>query len=460
MDRRTKGMPRFQNLRHFAQGISVISQWTGKESRALGRTFLTIVAGHGDSRLVKATRSIVDFMTRAHKSEVTDSDLAAMRRDLIDLEQSKGVFIDATKRNLLSDQHRFNDIPKFHSITHYPFLISQLGSPEGLSTEITERLHIDFVKKPWSTTNHVNATQQMIAYLENREAWALLRAYMHDKGLVLDPRFRSSSINEDDDEGDEDGEVIDAADGGQDDALWQPAPSVWIAKRPSLRSSVKGTYLIHKHHAKDLVRATTDYLHSIHPTRTAFLISHDTKFQVWRRCKLQHRRLPFDPALEPQTDQVRAFATSIDLEGRVLRTGNFDVVLFSPPVPNSGRGLHQFEAGRVRAIFALPRHLQSLSSEKLAYIERFTPFSARPSTSTSLYTTQHALQRGHRSAIVVPLSQLRMICHLAPRYHLLDQNLPVSSHTDLLSVHNTFYLNKYASSWLFSILDYWEKQHR
>ncbi|QRV91982.1 hypothetical protein RhiJN_20000 [Ceratobasidium sp. AG-Ba] len=439
MDRCTKGMPRFRGLRHFAKGISVISQWTGKESRALGRTFLTIVAGYNDSRLVTATRSIVDFMTRAHKPEVSESDLVAMRRDLIDLEQSKSVFVDATKRNLLTHQRRFNDIPKFHSLTHYPFLISQLGSPEGLSTEITERLHIDFVKKPWSTTNHVNPTQQMIAYLENREA--------------------SSSVNEDDDESDDDGEVVDAAGGGED-AVWQPAPSVWIAKRPSLRSSVKGTYLIHKHQAKDLVRATTDYLHSIHPTRTAFPISHDTTFQVWRRCKLLHRRLPFDPALEPQTDQVRAFTTSTDSEGRVLRAGNFDVVLFSPHVPNFWWGLHQFEAGRVRAIFALPRHLQSLSSEKLAYIERFTPFSARPSTSTSLYTTQHALQRGRRSAIVVPLSQLRMTCHLAPRYHLLNQDLPVSSSTDLLSLHNTFYLNKYASSWLFSVLDYWEKQCR
>ncbi|QRV77012.1 hypothetical protein RhiJN_05027 [Ceratobasidium sp. AG-Ba] len=341
MDRRTKGMPRFQNLRHFARGISVISQWTGKESRALGHTFLTIVAGYHDSRLVTATRSIVDFMTRAHKPEVTESDFTAMRRDLVNLEQSKGVFVDKAKRNLLSDQRRFNDIPKFHSLTHYPFLISQLGSPEGLSTEITERLHIDFVKKPWSATNHVNPTQQMIAYLENREAWALLRAYMHDNGLVLDPRFSSTSVDEGDDEDEaEDGELVEDADVGNDGGSWQPAPVVWIAKRPSLRASVKGSYLVRQHQAKDLVRATTDYLRSIHPTRTAFPISHNTKFQVWRRCKLRHLRLPFDPALKPQTDQVRAFVTSTDSEGRVLRNGNFDVVLYSPRVPNFQRGLH------------------------------------------------------------------------------------------------------------------------
>ncbi|QRV82764.1 hypothetical protein RhiJN_10779 [Ceratobasidium sp. AG-Ba] len=459
MNRRTKGMPRFQNLRHFAQGISVISQWTGKESRALGRTFLTIVAGYKDSRLVRATRSIVDFMTCAHKREVAQSDLVAMQNDLVELELSKGVFVNEEKSNLLADECRFNEIPKLHSLTHYPYLISQLGAPDGLSTEITERLHIDFVKKPWSTTNHVNPTQQMIAYLENREAWAFLRAYMHNQGLVLDPQFRDASEDDDNDGDNEEGDLVDAAGGGKDGVSWQPAPTVRIAKRPSLRSSVKGAYLIQTLQAKDLIRATTNYLRSVHPTRTAFPISHDTKFQVWRRCKLLHRRLPFDPTLDPQTDQVRAFTTSTDLEGQVLRAGHFDVVLFAPPVPDPRQqGLHQLEAGRIRAIFALhPRH-HSLSSEKLAYIERFTPFSARPSTSSLLYTTQHALQQGRRSAIVIPLSQLRMTCHLAPRYCLLNQNLPVSLSTDLLSVHNTFYLNKYASAWLFSLLDYWENK--
>ncbi|QRW13139.1 hypothetical protein RhiLY_12138 [Ceratobasidium sp. AG-Ba] len=459
MDRRTKGMPRFQNLRHFARGILVISQWTGKESKSLARTFLTIVAGYEDARLVKATRSIVDFMACAHKHEVAESDLAAMQRDLVALELSKGVFVNPGKRDLLRHERRFNKIPKLHSLTHYPYLISQLGAPEGLSTEITERLHIDFVKEPWLATNHVNPIQQMVGYLENREAWALLRAYMHDQRLVIDPRFKDT-VKEDDDEdaGVEEG-LADAADGGEDGVLWQPAPTVWMAKRPSLRASVKGTYLIQNHQARDFIRATTDYLRLLHPTRTAFPISHDTAFQVWRRCKLRHRRLPFDPVLDPQTDQVRAFTTSTDSEGRVLRAGHFDVVLFSPQTSNTRlQGLHKLEAGRVRVIFALPPRHQSLSSEKLAYIERFTPFSARPSALSSLYTTQHASQRGHRSAIVVPLSQLRMTCHLAPRYHLLDPNFPVSSTTDLLSAHNTFYLNKYASPWLFSVLDYWEKQ--
>ncbi|KAG9123782.1 hypothetical protein FRC07_013975 [Ceratobasidium sp. 392] len=305
MDRRVKGMLRFQKLQHFARGTSVISQWTGKEAKALGRTLLTVVAGDKNPKLVKAARK------------------------------------------LLPDEDRFNDIPKIHGLTHYPYLISKLGAPEGFSTEITERLHIDFVKKPWSTTNHINPTQQMIAYLQTQEAWSLLRAYMHDTGLVRDPRVKE--VPRVDDDGGEDNGPEDLVAGGREaDEAWEPAPEIAIAKRPSLGLSIKGAYLINKHHTTDLIPATIDYLRSIAPARTAFPISHNTVFKVWRRCKLCHDQLPFDPLLAPQIDQVHTFTTSSDSGGRALRSGFFDIVLYSARADNARKqGLHRFEAGRV-----------------------------------------------------------------------------------------------------------------
>ncbi|KAG8769490.1 hypothetical protein FRC12_004934 [Ceratobasidium sp. 428] len=375
MDRRTKGMPRFQKLRHFARGISVISQWTGKEAKALGRTMMAIVAGHEKPKFVQAVRSIMDFSARAHKHEVTESDLQAMDQDIFDFNCAKDVFIKRTKRKskLVKNEKGFNKIAKLHMLTHYTYLIRQLGAPEGYNTEITERLHIDFVKKPWATTNHVNPTQQMIAHLENREAWALLRAYMHDAGLVLDSRFIEARVDDGEDSDGEPEDSVGGGDGRGDNEVWQPCPTVRIAKRPSLGRSVKGAYLINEHNAKDLVPATIEYLRSVDPARTAFPISHNTTFKVWRRCKLQHRRLPFDPALDPQIDQVRAFKLSTDPEGRVLRLGFFDTVLFSPGANNDNRrGLQGLEAGRVRAIFELPNHHHSLSTKKLVYLERFS----------------------------------------------------------------------------------------
>ncbi|KAG9086517.1 hypothetical protein FRC06_003041, partial [Ceratobasidium sp. 370] len=431
INHRTQGMPRFQKLRHFAQGISVISQWTGTEAKALASTLLTIVAGYEDPRLVVATRCIVDFAYRAHLPEISEYDLEMMERDLETLDRVKGVFVDGDIEGLLANESRFHGIPKLHMLTHYVFLIRELGAIDGYSTEITERLHIDCVKEPWRTTNHVNPLPQMITYLQKKEAWALLRAYMHDTGLVIDTRFQQES---DDDDGDDDDEADgendrgDGNDGAGDDddeegpqetvdnrgddvgdGTWQPTPSISIAKRPALGRK-RGRYLIEKHRAVDLVPATVEYLR--HISTSAYIpLSEESYFKLWRRCKLHHHRLPFYPVLEPQTDFVRAFPPNIDAEGRVLRQGFFDVVLFSPTSDDrqDKEGIHRLEAGRVRAIFELPKHLRSTCSEKLVYLERFEPFSERRSRTTDLYTTRHAVHNGRRAACVVPLS--RVPCH-------------------------------------------------
>ncbi|KAG8783296.1 hypothetical protein FRC12_019863 [Ceratobasidium sp. 428] len=276
MDRRTKGMPRFQKLWHCAKGISVISSWTGKEAKALGNTYMSIVAGENRPMLVKATKSITDFMFRAHQPELSEADLKAMDQDLCEFERAKNVFV-GTRKYLVQDEQSWKRIAKLHMLTHYSCLIRQLGAPQGFNTEITERLHIECVKKPWSTTNHINATQQMVAYLQNREAWALLRAYMPETGLVPDPHFKAMDSNIDDGE---DNGPEDVVDGDED-------------------SGDGGAYLITKHKATNLLPATIDYLRLVVPAGAAIPISHNTIFKVWRWFTLHHRRLPFDPVLDP-----------------------------------------------------------------------------------------------------------------------------------------------------------------
>ncbi|KAG8795316.1 hypothetical protein FRC12_016048 [Ceratobasidium sp. 428] len=248
----TKGMPRFHNLRHFTNGISVISQWTGKEAKALGHTFLTIVVGCNKPQLVTAIRGIVDFMARAHKHEVTDDDLVAMERDLLDFYGLQDVYIRG-KKGMVKHGDRFNKIRKIHMPTHYPCLIQQLGAPEGFNTEITEHLHINSFKKPWAATNNVNATQRMIAYIGNQEVWSLLQAYMHNAGLVWDPQVRDCVVDDKDGDDGEQEELVNGAGGREAEAVWQPSPTVSIAKRLTLGPSVKAAYLINKHHAIDLI---------------------------------------------------------------------------------------------------------------------------------------------------------------------------------------------------------------
>ncbi|KAG8727981.1 hypothetical protein FRC10_005437, partial [Ceratobasidium sp. 414] len=339
-DRRTKGMPRFQKLRHFAQGIGVISQWTGKEAKALASTFLSIVAGYKDSKVVAAVRSIVDFAYRAHMPELSDDELDAMDQDLSTFNEAKTAFINPNIEGLPPDERRFHRIPKMHMLTHYTYLIRELGTPDGFNTELTERLHIDCVKEPWRATNHVNPIPQMVAYLQKKEAWALLRAYLHDTGRLIDRRFQEPGDgDEEEDEGAE--EMVAGHGDGVEGGTWHPSPSVSIAKCPALGRR-DGSYLISKHKAANLVDATVSYLRSIAPPGTSIPLFEESFFKVWKRCKLHHKRLPFYPSLSRQTDFVRAFPSSVDEEGRLLRQGFFDVVLFSPTTNNGPnvQGLH------------------------------------------------------------------------------------------------------------------------
>ncbi|KIK80886.1 hypothetical protein PAXRUDRAFT_157420, partial [Paxillus rubicundulus Ve08.2h10] len=53
-------------------------------------------------------------------------------------------------------------LPHQHSMKHYPSLICQFGTPNGLCSSITELKHIKAVKEPYCCSNHHNALGQML----------------------------------------------------------------------------------------------------------------------------------------------------------------------------------------------------------------------------------------------------------------------------------------------------------
>ncbi|KAG9083376.1 hypothetical protein FRC06_004560, partial [Ceratobasidium sp. 370] len=469
VDCHIKGTPKFSGLHHFTQGISVLKQRTGTEWKTLAKIFLPTLAGCDKPEAVAAARNVLDFMYCAHKPEISDGDLEDMDEYLANFHDLKGVFVgtEAERKNmkdLLDSEERFHGIPKLHMISHYIRCIRELGTPDGYNTEVPERLHIDYVKVPYRASNHVNPIEQMATYLQRKEAWAFLRAYLHDTGLLPDPRFTEDDVVEDDGTEDDDAEdELDGSDGevGDEGEVWYPKPTISVAKRPTLGKKSLG-YLINKHKAKDLIPATLRFLHRLPTTRPGSDLPLDQLdiVPIWTRCRLIHKRLPFLPSVKPQIDRVRTVPASVDCEGRVERVGAFDVVLFEPDNNNGTHGLHRFQAGRIRAIFELPAHLKPWYDQKLAYLELFRPFSTSQPYPINLHATSHKMDGLRRCTAVIPLSRLRMACHLMPQYQSLDPELRVSSSTDLLSLHDKFYFNKYVSHFIFTIMDYWRKRLR
>ncbi|KAG9080009.1 hypothetical protein FRC06_007185, partial [Ceratobasidium sp. 370] len=286
-------------------------------------------------------------------------------------------------------------------------------STDGYNSEAPERLHIDCVKVPYRASNKVNPTEQMALHLQRQEAWALVHAQLEEVGML--PRrkvMRSSGDFGDEDEGDGEGEdgtgvgrrttiheggeledqdeydyqdpdqqvereegevqVMRAAGRGRNRRVHQPLPNIKIAKRPPHPSTL-GAHLINAHGATDLIPAITRYLGREYPNHPPLYLAEESAFQVWTRCTLQHRPLPFSPLVGSHVDSVRAFPATYDLDGRRDRTAYFDTVLIEefPDRP----GLHRYRAGRVRAIFRLPVHLRRLCPDHLVFVELFGEFS-------------------------------------------------------------------------------------
>jgi len=85
--------------------------------------------------------------------------------------------------------------PKMDMLGHVSNSISQMGSPDNFSTDISELLHIENIKEAYGTSNRVQYEEEMLWYndrhtgiaymVQTLEYLALSRIYDHDTAKVL-----------------------------------------------------------------------------------------------------------------------------------------------------------------------------------------------------------------------------------------------------------------------------------
>src|ERR1700732_1108627 len=128
-------MSKYQGLCHFSEGISDVSQWTGKELKQMQQVFICIISSLVNECVLAATRGLLDFIYYAQYHSHTDNTLSQMQTALNTFHANKDSFVK------LSIHDHFN-IPKIHSMLHYIQSIRYLGSADGFNTEYPKRLHI------------------------------------------------------------------------------------------------------------------------------------------------------------------------------------------------------------------------------------------------------------------------------------------------------------------------------
>ncbi|KAH9912506.1 uncharacterized protein BXZ73DRAFT_56193 [Epithele typhae] len=461
LDERFKRVPPYPGLRHFAKGISTISQWTGNEFRQMEKVFLSLVDGlHNDPRVMVATRAILDFIYLAHYPSHTTSTLEQMKKALETFHCNKQVFIDLRTR----DSEHFN-IPKVHWMNHYVSSIIDFGSCDGLSTEISERLHIDFTKLAYRATNRKQYVQQMVIWFSRREKvrwfsgflrWCSLLSFETDPQIASTCHIlRETQDKSDDDSGldeaDDDNEVVPAARPG----LGFLTPAEIATRLPATHFQTALELFLREEGISD--------------TRIHSLRLSQRRYPIYTRFS---RTLPSLRGVEDEVFRDTVFAYPASLSARkparfstVLFVENSDIAesigvqgtyLSLSTMINIDTGpLAGYRVAQVRVLFALPPEVERLctdesASSHFAYVELFTPFTREPELGSKLYTVARSLQRQQPRVAIIPLGRIfptvviRQVhpCHLMPKCGAHINRTWTS--TDIVENCDVMYLNSFS----------------
>ncbi|KAG8699841.1 hypothetical protein FRC09_006340, partial [Ceratobasidium sp. 395] len=172
-------MPSAEGMRHFKQGITGLSQWTGRESKEVEKQLLPVIASidtsNWDSDFVRLARALLDFIYRAQASRMTEDDLVRLEGALAEFHQLKRVLIEL---GVFKKDSRFDKIAKLHMGGHMVDDVCEMGTPDGFSTETPEHMHIES-KRAWRASNKVCPTPQMIKFIQRYEGLCIHRARMN-----------------------------------------------------------------------------------------------------------------------------------------------------------------------------------------------------------------------------------------------------------------------------------------
>lgn len=173
IDRRVAAMPSHPGLRHFISGFTKLKTTTGAEHRALEKVILGALEGLIPSNVHDALEGILDFIYYDQLPVQSSTTLLLLSNALATWHAHKGAFI----RLHIRDKLLFN-INKFHSMSHYEALIMDLGAADGFNTELPERLHIEYAKSAYKSTNRKQFVKQMCTYLSRSEAVFAFNSYL------------------------------------------------------------------------------------------------------------------------------------------------------------------------------------------------------------------------------------------------------------------------------------------
>ncbi|KAH9970249.1 hypothetical protein BJV74DRAFT_743869, partial [Russula compacta] len=130
----------------------------------LRQVYLTAIAGHVPSEMVKCLAAFLDFCYIVRCNAITAEDLVELQRTLDHFHTHREVFIGTA--GVTGERI---SLPHQHSLMHYIRCIILFGSPNSLCSSITESKHIKAVKEPWRRSSRFKALKQMLVTISRMD---------------------------------------------------------------------------------------------------------------------------------------------------------------------------------------------------------------------------------------------------------------------------------------------------
>ncbi|KAI0069812.1 hypothetical protein K474DRAFT_1687663 [Panus rudis PR-1116 ss-1] len=434
LDRRFKAVSDAPGLRHFKNGISGVSQWTGAEHKEMQKVFIALLASTVPSEVLIVAKALIDFTYFAQFHVHTTNTLCGLRVALNTFHKYKDVFV------ALKIREHFN-IPKIHSLLHYLASIELFGALDGLNTELSERLHIDFAKHGYNAGNHRDYIAHMTTWLARQEAMHLRQAFLdwlsQQEHVATEPDPQSSpEFGELDDEvGDDHGDDMETNTVNDSQKHTQPD----IAKKCMFpRRSVEE--LVGAHGATTFLAALRRYARAQY-AHVPYVPTQQATFRVWNQVKILR---PWNRSVKDAIvyDRIRAtppFDTVLVIEDRGL---------YEEGQANEGvTSLSGLRVACVRVIFEVPARLGE-ATLPLAYLDWFTPF-GRLDAATGMHVVTRSTRNHVPNSSVVSIGDIVSPCHLVAKCGgEIDRTLSCSN---VLDKARAFFVNPYISVHEFSL---------
>ncbi|EMD33212.1 hypothetical protein CERSUDRAFT_57388 [Gelatoporia subvermispora B] len=443
LDARFHAMPDVMDMRHFGNGISGVSQWTGHEHKEMEQIFLGIMMGYEDERMVQTTRAVLDFIYLSSLQSHTEKTLDSLAAALHEFHTYKDVFIELGTRS----QSHFN-IPKIHSMIHYVSMIRLFGSADGFNTESPERLHIDYAKDAYHASNRRDYIIQMVTWLHRQETIDWFSLYLEWRSLQQAAPATASSDSEHP-------EGVNVTSSEKPAAKGRKcAHYPFATKAPRGFRHMEATRIVVEHHAPRFLDGVRSFLHS--QSITGWNPREFDVFEMYHRLVVRLPKIPAtgqdhlqnalraSPALPPK---LRGQGQPEKFDFALVRTAEVNEATDGTPLQGS------CDSPSLCVLFKLLEHLRrrALPAGKLlAYVEWFTPFQRRDTPSDMLVVTR-STRMHQRYSEVIEADRIVRNCYLWPK---LGRSIIDSGwrQDNIVEGCDTFYFNPFVDMHMYCVV--------